>query len=85
MGDEKGERDTGKKETRDERKGRDKGRPEKGVCMECHTTVGNYTIFNCLDCHAHNDQNQVFEDHSEVNGYEYTSMACFNCHPDGEN
>jgi hypothetical protein len=55
------------------------------LCTECHMTSGNYAIFNCLDCHEHNNQNDVDDDHSEVSGYEYTSTACLNCHPDGEN
>ena len=57
---------------------------EWNTCVECHTG-GNYSTFACINCHEHNNQNQVNNDHSGVNGYTYTSQACFNCHPDGNN
>ncbi|MBP9176369.1 MAG: hypothetical protein KBF67_02615, partial [Flavobacteriales bacterium] len=58
---------------------------EWNTCTECHTTPGNYNLFSCIDCHEHNNQSQVNNDHSEVNGYSYTPTSCFSCHPDGEN
>jgi len=40
-------------------------------CSDCHTTPGNYTLFDCINCHTnahHQDQGNV---------------GCYNCHPDG--
>ena len=52
-------------------------------CIDCHTIPGNFSLFSCIDCH--DDQLQLEDDHSGVSGYEYTSSACFACHPNGEN
>jgi len=52
-------------------------------CIECHINPNNYAIFSCIDCHEHDNQNDVDDDHDEVNGYQYNSNACFACHPDG--
>jgi hypothetical protein len=57
---------------------------EWNTCNECHTNAGNYTLFSCIDCHEHNNQSEVDDDHSEVSGYSYNSNACFSCHPTGE-
>lgn len=51
-------------------------------CNECHTTVGNYGLFSCTDCHDHN-QSDMDSKHSEVGGYLFNSNACFECHPQG--
>jgi hypothetical protein len=53
-------------------------------CIECHTTPGDYTIFSCIDCHEHNNQAEVDDDHDGVSGYIYESNACYSCHPTGE-
>lgn len=53
--------------------------PHNVSCNQCHTG-GNTSTFNCLACHG---QAQTNNDHDEVNGYSYTSAACFQCHPDG--
>ena len=37
--------------------------------------------FDCLDCH---DQGDTDNDHDEVSGYSYNSLACYQCHPDGD-
>ena len=55
-------------------------------CIECHTNPNDYSFFNCLQCHEHNDQNQVDNDHDhpgepEFDNYVYESNACFECHP----
>jgi hypothetical protein len=55
------------------------------TCNECHTTANDYTMFSCIDCHEHDNQTDVDDDHSEVNGYVYESNACYACHPDGSN
>ena len=51
-------------------------------CVECHIG-GNYNSFSCIDCHEHDNQQEVNQDHQGVNGYQYSSPACYNCHPDG--
>ncbi len=52
-------------------------------CSDCHLNPSNYSFFSCLDCHEHSDQQDVDDDHSEVSGYSYDSMACYQCHPQG--
>jgi hypothetical protein len=52
-------------------------------CMDCHMDSGDYSIFSCIDCHEHNNENEVNNDHSEVNGYTFESNACLACHPNG--
>ncbi len=49
-----------------------KHRGEWTTCNECHTTPGNYALFNCITCHsnAHTGQN-------------YTNDDCYRCHPTG--
>ncbi|MCE2495981.1 MAG: hypothetical protein J4F31_05325 [Flavobacteriales bacterium] len=56
---------------------------EWNTCIDCHTTPNNYTLFSCIDCHEHDDPNDLADEHDEVNGYVYQSTACYNCHPDG--
>jgi hypothetical protein len=53
------------------------------LCADCHTNATNYAVFSCIDCHAHNNQSQVNNDHQGVSGYSYNSVACYNCHPTG--
>ena len=50
-------------------------------CNECHTTAGNYSIFNCLNCHK---KSSTDSDHKKVSGYSYNSNACYSCHPTGK-
>lgn len=52
-------------------------------CNECHTTPNNFQAFSCIDCHAHNDQAQLDEEHQGIGGYAYNSDACYVCHPTG--
>ena len=49
-------------------------------CIECHANPSNYSDFTCFSCHGQSETNN---DHSEVNNYEYVSVACLQCHPDG--
>jgi hypothetical protein len=50
-------------------------------CAECHTTPGVYTLFSCTTgCH---DRSETDDDHDEVSGYIYDSVACYSCHPQG--
>lgn len=53
-------------------------------CVDCHTTPGNYALFSCIDCHEHNDPNDLAGEHDDVNNYQYESNACFECHPNGD-
>ncbi len=54
------------------------------LCIDCHINANDYTIFSCIDCHEHDDQNVVDDDHDGVSGYIYESTACYSCHPTGE-
>jgi hypothetical protein len=53
--------------------------PHDVACNQCHTG-GTTASFNCLACHGQNETNN---DHDEVNGYSYSSAACYQCHPTG--
>lgn len=59
-------------------------RNEWDDCVECHTTPGNFALFSCIDCHEHNDPNDLADEHDDVNGYQFNSQACFECHPNGD-
>ncbi len=56
---------------------------EWNSCTDCHTNASNYAIFSCIDCHEHNNQSSVNNDHNGVSGYSYNSAACLDCHPNG--
>ena len=49
-------------------------------CNECHTTTGNFSTFNCLNCHK---KTTTDNNHRQVKGYTYVSTACYTCHPTG--
>ncbi len=51
-------------------------------CIECHTIPSNFSVFSCIDCHEHNQQD-MDDEHQGVQNYAYNSIACFDCHPDG--
>ncbi len=51
-------------------------------CSDCHVSPGNFQVFECINCHAH-DQASMDSHHQEVKNYVYSSQACYNCHPDG--
>ncbi len=53
------------------------------LCADCHVIPDVYETFECIFCHAHNQQD-TDETHLEVPGYLYNSQACYDCHPDGE-
>ena len=50
------------------------------TCAQCHTVTTDYAQFSCLACHGQTETNGH---HSGVNGYSYTSQACYSCHPNG--
>ncbi|MAT53475.1 MAG: hypothetical protein CMN32_03270 [Saprospirales bacterium] len=56
---------------------------EWNQCVECHIG-GNYSSFSCIDCHEHDDPVELADEHQGVSGYQYSSPACYACHPDGE-
>ncbi|MBK6765702.1 MAG: hypothetical protein IPG71_05020 [bacterium] len=58
---------------------------EWNLCIDCHTTAGNFTLFSCIDCHEHDDPNDLADEHDDedVEGYTYTPTSCYACHPDG--
>ncbi len=51
-------------------------------CATCHTNPADYTVFDCIDCHTH-DQATTDGQHGSVTGYQYLSTACYQCHPTG--
>ncbi|MFZ1703231.1 MAG: hypothetical protein WAT79_02730 [Saprospiraceae bacterium] len=57
---------------------------EWNLCSDCHLNPNNYSLFSCIDCHEHDNQGQVDDDHEDVPGYQYVSNACYACHPTGE-
>lgn len=56
-----------------------KHRDKWTACSDCHQTQSNYTVFSCLNCHEHR-QSEMDSKHQGVNGYSYSSPACYNCH-----
>ena len=57
------------------------GKHQNILCSDCHQST-NYYEFACIDCHEHN-KTDMDREHSGVGGYEYTSLNCYICHPDG--
>ena len=53
------------------------------TCTDCHENTSNYKQFECINCHEHNktDMDRI---HSRRQNYEYTSIACYDCHPNGK-
>jgi hypothetical protein len=51
-------------------------------CTQCHVTPGNYSAFECILCHEHN-QADMANDHSGRQNYQWVSSACYSCHPRG--
>jgi hypothetical protein len=59
---------------------------EWNECVDCHMNPNDYSVFNCLNCHAHNNQSETdnIHDHPgepQFDGYVYESNACVSCHP----
>lgn len=59
--------------------------PHRGVseCIACHTT-GDYSTFECIECHEHRESKMDDEHKGETNNYEWKSSACLKCHPKGK-
>ena len=51
-------------------------------CAQCHTTPSNFAVFSCTTggCHPQGETNGH---HNGVQGYVYSSPACYSCHPNG--
>ncbi len=59
--------------------GKHKG--EWNSCSDCHQNPSNFAVYTCTtSCHPQNSTNSK---HNGVNGYQYLSSACLNCHPNG--
>ncbi|MBN2877654.1 MAG: hypothetical protein JXL85_08400, partial [Bacilli bacterium] len=56
---------------------------EWNSCVDCHTVANNYALFSCIDCHEHN-QTDMDDEHNDVRDYQYNSVSCLNCHPNGK-
>lgn len=52
-------------------------------CQDCHRNANNYAAFECIYCHAHSNKADVDQRHRDVSGYQYSSPACYRCHPQG--
>jgi len=56
---------------------------EWDTCADCHLVPTDYKQFECIFCHAHNNETDLADKHREENGYLYQSSACYDCHPTG--
>lgn len=52
-------------------------------CADCHYQPRDFAVFTCTQCHAH-QQGEMGDEHEDVRGYVYETMACYLCHPDGK-
>lgn len=52
------------------------------ACADCHTSMSDFRIFSCLNCHEH-AQARMDAEHSGNARYSYASQACYSCHPRG--
>jgi hypothetical protein len=52
-----------------------------GQCTTCHINASDYSVFQCTGCHGNN--NPANFNHPNVNGYVYSSPACYQCHSGG--
>ena len=55
---------------------------EWGSCSDCHVNPGDFTDFSCIECHEHN-QDDMYEEHEDVDFYWYSETSCYGCHPMG--
>ncbi len=54
---------------------------EWSECLTCHTTLGDYSSFNCIACHANPETDN---EHDGISGYVYEDHGCLACHPSGD-
>lgn len=57
-------------------------RGEWSACSDCHVNASNYKVFECIDCHEHR-RSEMDDKHRDVSNYQYSSAACYSCHPRG--
>lgn len=53
-------------------------------CNECHVSQTDFATFSCILCHEHSDPVRVAGQHQGISGYQFTTQACYSCHPQGE-
>ena len=58
-------------------------RDEWNQCTDCHINSNDFGAFECINCHEHN-QSEMADEHDDVNGYQWASTACLQCHPNGD-
>lgn len=54
------------------------------LCSECHVNPSNYVQFECIQCHEHNNKNDMDDKHKDEPDYDYISSRCYECHPNGK-
>ena len=60
-------------------------RDYRNDCVACHTDPADYEVFTCTDCHdGEHERRKTDDDHDEVQDYRYDSVACYDCHPRGD-
>jgi hypothetical protein len=52
-------------------------------CTDCHLQPSNFLVFSCTHCHEHNKK-EMDDKHDRVGGYVWSSPACYDCHPNGQ-
>jgi hypothetical protein len=52
-------------------------------CADCHRVPDDFSTFECIDCHEHS-QARMDEKHGEVSSYQWISVRCYACHPQGQ-
>ena len=55
------------------------GRHSGNSCSACHPS-SNFQTFSCFECH---EQSATTNRHNDVTGFQYSSPACYACHPQG--
>ena len=56
------------------------------TCSDCHINPSTFMEFSCIDCHEHNNEQDVADRHNSVSAYtpaSYDSNECLRCHPQG--
>ena len=61
-----------------------KHREKWDTCLDCHVVPANFSTFECIFCHEHDNRTELANDHSDVAEYLYESNACYECHPRGD-